>query len=116
MFVIRESDPVADGFMISNHADWPAALDTTEVGRVGNFAVRFNVSYEGTTLSTLNILDAVGTYDYTGLTVFGMGVNVGFFEDVLGMDFTSMTITVIPAPASVCMRAGAALIGVRGRR
>lgn len=116
MFVVRESDPVADGFMISNNTDWPVALDTTEVGRFGNFAVRFNVSYEGTTLSTLNILDAAGTYDYTGLTVFGMGVNDGFIEDVMGMDFTSMSVTVIPAPASVCMLAGAALLGVRRRR
>lgn len=115
MFVVRESDPVADGFMISNNTDWPVALDTTEVGRFGNFAVRFNVSYEGTTLSTLNILDAAGMYDYTGLTVFGLGVNDGFFEDVLGMDFTSMTITVIPAPASMLAMVPIALVARRRR-
>lgn len=116
MFVVRESDPVADGFMISNNTDWPIALDTTEVGRFGNFAVRFNVSYGGTTLSTLNILDAIGSYDYSGLTVFGMGVNDGPIEDVLGMDFTSMTITVIPAPAGVALLAPVGLLSLRRRR
>jgi hypothetical protein len=95
-FVIRESDPVADGFfMANNNVDWPypdCPLD--EAGILGQFAVHYEVGYTGDTLETLNILDAVGTYDYTGLTSFYTVVLDGWAEP-MGLIFGQMTISVL---------------------
>jgi hypothetical protein len=57
----------------------------------------YYVTYAGDTLSSLNILDALGTYDFTNLTVFNWAVDDGRFNAV-GIDFTQMII--IPEPAS----------------
>lgn len=115
-FVIRESDPVADGFFISQGLDFPAGLELDQAGAFGNFTATFSVSYTGDTLSTLNLLDAVGTYDFDGLTVFGMGIDDGPFEGVLGIDFNHMTITAVPAPSAFAMLGLAGLATSRRRR
>jgi hypothetical protein len=99
-FVLRESDPVADGFfMAQDNVDWPypdCPLD--EVGILGDFAVHFEVGYTGDTLATLDILDAVGTYDYTGLTSFYTVVMDGWAEP-MGLEYGQLTISVVSAPA-----------------
>lgn len=70
-FCIRESDPVADGFFVATtNIDWPSELILDEPGAIGQFAPHFEVGYEGTTLSSLDIVDAVGSYAYDGLTSF----------------------------------------------
>ena len=116
-FVVRESDPVADGFFISsNSTGFPADMPLAHAGVFDQFAARFSVSYTGDTLTTLDILDAVGTYDYDGLTVFGMGINDGPIEGVLGIDFASMTIEIVPAPASAAMLGFGGLVAARRRR
>ncbi len=107
-FVIRDNDPAVDGFFLSQGLDFPSGLDLNQAGVFGNFAASFNVGYQGDTLSSLDILDTVGTYDFTGLKVFGMGIDDGPFEGVVGIDFSSMTISVVPAPS------GAALLGLAG--
>jgi hypothetical protein len=95
-FVLRESDPVADGFfMARDNVDYPypdCPLD--EMGVLGQFAVHFEVGYTGDTLETLNILDALGTYDYTGLTSFYTIVADGFAEP-MGLIFGQMTISAV---------------------
>lgn len=115
-FVVRDNDPVADGFFLSQGLDFPSDIPLAQTGVFGDFGARFNVSYTGDTLNSLNIADAAGTYDFTGLTVFGMGINDGPFEDVLGMDFSSMTITVIPAPSALAMLGFGGLVATRRRR
>lgn len=104
-FVLRDNDPAVDGFFLSGGTDFPGSIPTDEVGIFENFSARFNVSYTGDTLDSLNILDALGSYDFTGLTVFGMGINDGPFEDVIGMDFAGMTISFIPTPATLALLA-----------
>jgi hypothetical protein len=115
-FVIRESDPVADGFFISQGPDFPSNLDLDEDGRFGPYNARFNVSYTGDTLTTLDIADAVGTYDFTGLTVFGTGIGDGFIDDVVGIDFSSMSISLVPAPSAMALLGLGGLVGARRRR
>ncbi len=90
-FVLRESDPVADGFFLSLGTDNPVSVPLNLPGAFGQFGMQFNVSYTGNTLTTLDVLDAVGLYDFTGLTVFGMTITDGPF-DVVGMIFESLEI------------------------
>jgi hypothetical protein len=115
-FVIRDNDPAVDGFFLSQGLDFPSGLDLDQAGVFGNFAAAFNVGYSGDTLSSLDILDAVGTYDFTGLKVFGMGVDDGPFEGVLGIDFSSMTISIVPAPSALALLGLGGLTVARRRR
>ena len=97
-FVLRESDPVADGFFLSTGTDFPFPLPLNEPGGIDPFfGLRIEVGYDGTQLTTLNILDAIGTYDYTGLTSFYTVVADAFAEPI-GLIFESLTIS---APVSV---------------
>lgn len=115
-FVIRNNDPAVDGFFLSEGLDFPSGLDLDQAGVFGNFAAAFNVGYSGDTLSSLDILDAVGTYDFTGLKVFGMGIDDGPFEGVLGIDFSSMTISIVPAPSALALLGLGGLTLARRRR
>lgn len=116
-FVIRESDPVSDGFFMAPNLDFPfPSLDLNENGQLGPLNQRFDVSYVGSTLTSLDIMDAVGSYGFTGLEVFGIGIGDGFFDDVIGIDYAGMTISVIPAPASVMGLLTVGLVAARRRR
>lgn len=115
-FVLRDNDPAVDGFFLSLGTDLPVPLDLDQTGVFGNFGVAFSVGYTGDTLNSLDILDAAGSYDFTGLTNFGMGVDDGPFESVLGIDFTSMTITVVPAPSGAALLGLGGLVAIRRRR
>ena len=95
-FVIRNNDPAVDGFYISTDVDGPNSLPLAPVGSFGHFGDAFHVTYVGSTLPSLDLLDALGSYDYTGLTVFGWSVDDGPFSP-LGIDFVSMSIeTLVP--------------------
>ncbi len=81
-FVIRNDDPAVDGFFLGTNIDGfpngvatdePAAFDPT-------FSAIFSATYEGTRLDSLDILGAVGTYDFTGLSVFNWGLEDGPFQ------------------------------------
>lgn len=117
-FVVRNNDPQADGFFITDGSvdGFPNGVVTDQAGVFGNFLSTFNVSYVGDTLDSLDILDAAGTYDYTGLTVFGLGIDDGPFENALGADFTHMTISVIPAPSGMALIGLGGLVATRRRR
>jgi len=109
MFVVRDNDPAVDGFFLSESiGGFPSAINTDQDGVLGDFEARFNVTYTGDTLSSLDIFDAVGSYDFTGLTVFGMGINDGFIEDVVVIDFSSMTIDAVLGcnPADIALPCG----------
>lgn len=117
-FVLRNNDPQADGFFITDGSvdGFPNGVSTDQAGVFGNFLATFNVSYLGDTLNSLDINDAFGTYDFTGLTVFGLGIDDGPFEDALGADFSHMTISAIPAPSSFALIGLGGLVATRRRR
>ena len=109
-FVIRNNDPAVDGFYISTDVDGPNGLPLAPTGSFGHFTHQFLVTYGGSTLPSLDLLDALGSYDYTGLTVFNWGVDDGPVTP-LGIDFVSMTIeTLVPTWTDE----GHALAGVAG--
>jgi hypothetical protein len=117
-FILRDNDPAVDGFLLGSHPDvgfpngvWtaePAAIDPT-------FHALFHATYGGSTLSSLDILDAVGSYDFTGLTVFNWGLDDAGNQP-LGLIFDYFTISVIPSPASASLFLCIAAAGTRRRR
>jgi len=116
-FVVRNDDPAVDGFFMTHNIDGfeegiftnePANLDPT-------FGTIFNVAYEQTRLDSLDILGAVGTYDFTGLSVFNWGLADSFVQP-MGFIFDQWTISVVPAPASVLAMAPLGLLAGRRRR
>jgi len=110
-FVIRNNDPAVDGFFVSTNVDNPADLPLAPVGSFGHFGNNFLVTYDGSTLPSLDLLDALGNYDYTGLSVFDWSVDDGPFNP-LGIDFVSMSIeTFVPTWTDE----GQALAGVAGK-
>jgi len=111
-FVLRNNDPAVDGFFISENVNDFGGLDTS----IPNADMAFHATYGGGTLSSLNILDALGSYDLTGLTVFNWTIDIGPGTP-MGMNFSKLTIELVPAPAALPMLAlGALLGGVRRRR
>jgi hypothetical protein len=106
-FVIRESDPVADGFFVSgNNVDWPfPGLPLEVFGFCGPFESHFDVSYTGDTLTSLDILDALGNYEYDGLTRFYFNeVDCGF--EVIGVLFEKLSISLAPVEVPVDVKPG----------
>ena len=69
---------------------------------------------DGTALPSLDILDAVGTYDQSNLSVFNW--TVGRFGNP-GAEYTyeTITISVVPAPATAVVLALVSVIGRRRR-
>jgi hypothetical protein len=92
-FVIRDNDPAVDGFFVSTNVDFPFGVPISQTGIFGQFLDNFLVTYEGDTLPSLDILDALGTYDFTGLTVFGWSIDDGPFQAMF-IIFEEMTIAV----------------------
>lgn len=95
-FGVRDNDPAVDGFYFTrNGGNFPAGWQLDEFANGAGtryFEQRFNVTYPGTRLSSLDILGAGGTYDFTGLSVFGFAIaDLGF--DPIGITFVSMMIT-----------------------
>ena len=80
-FVIRDNDPAVDGFFFSNNTDFPGGIFINEPANVADFfGVSYSVTYGGDTLPSLDIADAVGLYNFEGLSVFNFILNDGPFE------------------------------------
>jgi len=101
-FTLRNNDPVADGFLLNPHPDWYGDGPwTTEPGLIdSNFRMPFSAGYEGWVLDSLDIMDALGTYDFTDLTSFNWGLSDAGFQPV-GLIFDYFSIAAVPAPATV---------------
>ncbi len=93
-FVLRDNDPAVDGFFLSTDTSGPTGVPLDQAGVFGDFIAQFSVTYGGATLPSLDILDAVGTYDFTGLTVFSFSVDDGPFNP-LGFIFEDLEIAVV---------------------
>lgn len=96
-FVIRDNDPAVDGFFVATNVNNPFGfgLPINQTGFFGQFQASFRVTYVGDTLPSLDILDALGTYDFSGLTVFGWTGDDGPFEAMFVI-FEQMTIAEVP--------------------
>jgi hypothetical protein len=112
--VIRNNDPAVDGFMVSAGTGFPAGVPLNQAGGFGDFANEFHATYPGSTLSSLDVLGAVGHYDFTGLSVFNWTIDDGP-NNAMGILFSDMTISV-PEPGSVGLILAGALVSLRRRR
>lgn len=104
-FSIRNDDPAADGFFIANEIEWDNVLPKlNEPGGLDPwFAFHWTVGYTGDTFSSLDILDCVGSYDYTGLTSFYTTI-ADSWADAIGLEFVQTVIssgTVATEPATM---------------
>ncbi|MBK9128959.1 MAG: hypothetical protein IPM13_14330 [Phycisphaerales bacterium] len=115
-FALRNNDPAVDGFFVATSYEFFGGVPLDQTHTTGaRYQHDFHVTYTGDTLSSLDILDALGTYDNTGLTVFGWGVWRNSPDFVfLGLDFGQMTIT--PEPTSLALLAPLATLLARRRR
>ncbi len=98
-FNIRNDDPVADGLFISNQLEWDNLLPKLDVpgGLDPFFSFIWSIGYTGDTFSSLDIMDCLGTYDFTGLTSFYTGVKDSW-ADPIGI-VPEMTIISSPSVA-----------------
>lgn len=115
-FVLRDNDPAVDGFFLANSPDaFPNGVAIDEDAAIEpQFDALFQATYGGDRLSSLDIMDAVGVYDFTGLSVFNWGLQDGPFQP-MGFIFDQFTISVVPAPAGALAMLPLTLLG-RGRR
>ena len=111
-FVIRNDDPAVDGFFIARSVDFPIGVPLGQAGFFERFSQDFSVTYGGGLLESLDILDAVGTYAYDGLKGYNWTIDDGPASPV-SIGFESISISVVPAPATVAMLL---LGGACGRR
>ncbi|MHC5211632.1 MAG: hypothetical protein ACYTG2_13010 [Planctomycetota bacterium] len=109
-FQVRYNDPVDDGFVLSTSLDAPVGVPISVTGGFGQLKDAFHVTYSGDKLSSLAILDALGTYDFTGLSVFNWTIDDGP-ANPMGIIFEDLTIALAPSSWS---DQGFALAGVDG--
>ncbi len=101
-FILRNDDPAVDGFFLSDNANFPDPISTNQAGGNGPFGVHASVTYDSNPLTSLDILDAQGSYDFTGLTAFGWTMTDGPF-DAMGFVFEDMTISTVPEPSPIVL-------------
>lgn len=102
-FVLRNNDPAVDGFFLSPGLDLPFPLAVTIPGLAPQHDLDFNLGFNnGNVLTSLNILDALGTYNLTGIgsylwTIGRLG-NPG-----AEYAFESLTLSAVPEPGSLAL-------------
>jgi hypothetical protein len=96
-FNLRNADPVSDGFFISNQLDWDNVLPKLDVpgGIDPYFSLIWSIGYTEETFSSLDILDALGSYNFDGLTSFYCAIKDAF-ADPIGL---IPEVTIISSPS-----------------
>src|SRR5262249_33510799 len=104
-----------DGFVLSTNIDFPSPVAVTIPGLTPSHELDFLRTFNtGTALSSLDILDALGTYDTSNLSVFEWTIgrlgNPGAFYDYQPITLSNVSGPVIvPEPASMSLLAVGAL-------
>lgn len=118
-FVLRDNDPAIDGFFISlGSVELPFPLSVRVPGLAPAHDLDFLYTFaDGDTFSSLDILDAFGTYGPPNVSVYQW--SLGRFGNN-GAEFAPETITIsaVPEPASALLMAlgGLALLPFGRRR
>ena len=112
-FTLVDGFPVADGFFVSTSTTSPGGVPLSQSPLQANL----ELGYTGTTLSSLNILNAFGTYNFNGLTRFAFNIWQTSTDNVrLDMDFQQMTIAPEPTAAMAVVALGGLIVTSRRRR
>jgi len=112
-FVLRNDDPAVDGFFTGTNINgFPNGVATDSPGISGPLTPVFSTSYSNNPLTSLDILAAMGTYNFTGLSAFTFVVR-DLATDVMEIDFAQMTIQAVPVPAAAWLF-GSGLLGLIG--
>ncbi|MHC4776507.1 MAG: hypothetical protein ACYTBR_14750, partial [Planctomycetota bacterium] len=89
-FTLVDGFPVSDGFFVSTSPFSPGGVPLEQEP----FEANVDLGYEGDTIGSLDILDALGIYDFDGLTSFGFNLWAIFPDNVaMEIDFEQMTIS-----------------------
>ena len=96
-FSLVEGFPVSDGFFVSTSTVSPGGVPISQTPLQANV----DLGYTGSTLSSLDITSAYGTYGFTGLTRFSYTLWQSFPDNVrMELDFVKLTIAPVPEPAT----------------
>ena len=76
---------------------------------------RVDLGYVGETLDSLDILDAIGEYDFDGLTRFGFTF-WRISPDIVQMEIDFSQMAIVPEPSAALLLAPLALWVIRRRR
>ncbi len=110
-FTLVDGFPVSDGFFVSSSTVSPGGVALEQEPYNANL----DLGYTGDTLSSLDILDAVGTYGFAGLTRFSFTLWSVFPDNaVMEIDFSQLTI--VPEPTVLTLLAPLGLLLLRRRR
>jgi len=89
-FTLVDGFPVSDGFFVSTSPVSPGGVPLAQTP----IQVNLDLGYVGTTLGSLDILQALGTYGFSGLTRFSFNLwRVVPDNVVMEIDFTDLTLT-----------------------
>jgi hypothetical protein len=110
-FTLVDGFPVSDGFFVSTFTTSPGGVPLEQE------PVNFNLDlgYSGDTLSSLDILDALGDYDFDGLTRFAFNF-WSIFPDNVGMEVDFQQMSIVPEPTTFALLAPLSLLLLRRRR
>ena len=88
-FTLVEGFPLADGFFVATSPISPGGVPLEQ----DPFNFNLDLGYDGDTLASLDILDALGTYSFDGLTRFALNLWAIFPDNVaMECDFEMLTI------------------------
>lgn len=116
-FVLRNNDPAIDGVFLSFGTDIDVPLNVHIPGLTPTHELSFKHTFaNGTTFSSLNIGDAVGTYNLStnvSSYLFGIGRFGNFGAEYIP---STMTIESVPEPTTMVLIGAGALAFLRKRK
>lgn len=116
-FNLTNGDPVSDRFALSESPEFPSSVYTDAAGVLDTyFANAFYASYDGSALSSTDILTALGTYDVmSGVSGYDWTINDGPAPRIF-IDYSRLTISLVPAPTAAATLIPGLLLCARRRR
>lgn len=99
-FVLRNNDPAVDGFFVSKNVDVPIPVDVNIPGLTPVHELDFSRTFnDGTPLPSLNILDALGSYDFSNISSYNW--TIGRFGNPGALyTYETITLAAVPEPAT----------------